>query len=137
MAKLMGVLLAGLMLVGCATTKPEMSNDMYQHVARTHVAIEYCNRQGWISPDVAATGKRGIESKINQYTYDYERLNNEVKWINGFKDKPNQGDCNKLAMEIQGYNQINQIQNKQTDTDIQFRNTTCNRMGTQTFCTTY
>ena len=147
MIKMMGVLLAGLVLVGCATTKPEMPGSIYSEAAKLHVGIEYCVRMGWLSPDLGAIGKRGIESRINEYSYDYERLNSEARMINSDSQKPNQGDCNKAAMDIQGYNQNNTLQNQaardnQRETqeiinNTRMQNTYCNRIGNQTVCSTY
>ena len=67
MTKTINILLAGLMLGGCATTKPEMTSTTYSEAARMHVAVEYCVRIGWISPDIGASGKRAIENTISQY----------------------------------------------------------------------
>ena len=145
--RLLSVLLAGLVLTGCSMSKPIMDEALYTEVAKAHVGIEYFARMGWMSSDVVTFGKRAIATKINQYSYDEERLNGKAKLINSFETKPNQDDCNKVAMEVQGYNQRNTLQN-QTGRDNQretqelinstrMQNTYCNRIGTQMFCNTY
>ncbi len=146
--KIIGVLLAGLMLVGCATTKPVMPNDMYGAIAGIHVDIERCSNLGWLPLDLKTSGKQFISNQLGQYNFDSTKLDTEANWINNLRSKPDQNYCNKLAGDIQGYNQRTKVQDnspQQSDyrdvqqmiNDMRVRSTTCNTVGKRTTCSTY
>ncbi len=147
MIKAIGVLFAGLMLVGCATTKPEMPGNKYTEAAKDYMYINHCNSQGWMPPDIAAAGSIGLKAIVNSYTFNADKLNKEIDWVNVNYDKPTLSDCRSLSMKIQEYNQRNVAQNQidrnnQRDTqdiinNTRIKNTFCNRIGTQTTCSTY
>lgn len=135
------------LLSGCATTKPEMPDAEYARLSKYYLAVNYCNWKGWITPDVAASGKRLIDSNVSRYSVDLDRFNREAKALNNSGDKPSQGDCNQVAMSIQeqtqtiaAHNQAVVESNRNTQDFInstKIQNTYCNRIGTQTFCNTY
>lgn len=146
--KLITVLFAGLLLAGCSTpTKPEMSSEEYTRYAKTSVLLSYCTWQGWVTPDIAALGKRYLESNVKSFAFDFKKLNNEVEFFNNQEEKPTRGNCNELSASIysrhqtiQSNNQTVEYNNQQTQELInstKIRNTYCNRIGTSTLCSTY
>ena len=135
----MGVLFAGLMLVGCATTNQVMQEDQYASFARSLYGINHCSESGRLPPDVTAKGINILKNKINTYQYYPERLKAFVELKASEGNVPSDSDCNQLAVIIHGQSQANAtynqpIQNYQINQPI---NTVCNRIGTQTMCTTY
>lgn len=135
-------------LTGCATTpKPVMSDADYTNYAKAWMGVQYCNRKGWISPDVSASGQRMVVANLQQYSYDSTRVDREMFSLNLQGFAPTQEDCNTLAMAIQDRSQQIAIHNQNVEANqratqelinsTKIKNTYCNRIGTQTFCNTY
>ena len=139
--------LAFLGLVGCATQRPQMPDDHYSGFAGRWVAVNYCAYKGWMDPSTAALGKTYVNYDVSTWTYDQSRLNTRVSFLQGEATKLSQGDCNRLAVAIQGRKQ--QVDRQNATTEIQHQttqeilNTTrptqtyCNRIGTQVLCNSF
>ena len=136
------------LLVGCATQpKPEMSSEDYTKFSKTWIGIHLCNNKGWISPDIAAKGKRFATGILNQYSYTVDRIDQGIRNQEAQGYSPTQGDCNELAMLIAEKDQQIAIHNQQVDNNhvanqeyinsTKLKNTYCNKIGTQVFCNTY
>ena len=139
MTKLMSVLLGGLLLGGCATANQMMADDQYESFARSFYGITQCSDSGRLPADVTAKGINILKGKINTYQYYPERLKAFVELKASEGNTPSDADCNQLAVIIHSQSQVNAtynqpVQNYQIN---QPRNTVCNRIGTQTMCTTY
>lgn len=140
--KLFSVLLAGLVLTGCATTKPEMTEATYTSIAKAAVSLDYCTHQGWVSPEVSAKGKRLIITNANKYAFDTATFELAYQKENQNNNRLTSGECNVWASQIL-VNSANSAPvnnyNDQQDyiSSTKSNQTYCNRIGTQTFCTTY
>jgi len=141
-------LLASIVLVGCATTpKPELSDADYTKYSTSWVGLNYCNSKGWISPELAASGKRILISTIQRYSYNAERFDREASYVDKRDSAPTTADCNTLAMHISeqkqrtdSINQANAYNQQQEQAFINSTksvNTYCNKIGAQTFCNSY
>jgi hypothetical protein len=146
--RLLPVLLASLVLAGCAATpKPVLDDVGYAGFAKAYIAGDYCSWKGWISPDIAAAGNRFLGSTLNGYSFDKHRFDVEVDQVGNSGYKPTQGDCNQMAMAVQKRQQTINIQNQATMDNEQstasylestkMRNTFCNKIGTQILCNSY
>lgn len=147
MTRLFSVLITGLVLTGCATTKPEMPGNKYTEAAKDYVAISYCNSQGWMPTNIAASGNVGLRQIVNGYTFSPEKMDKEIDFVKASYAAPTLSRCRELSMQIEEYNQRNVAQNQvdrnnQRDTqdminNTRIKNTFCSRIGTQTICSTY
>lgn len=146
--RVLSFMFVSLALVGCATApKPMMPAEKYESFAKLSSLLNQCIRQGWITPDIAASGNRFLIANVNSYNVDVDRLDKNVAWFNEYGQKVTQGDCNQMAatissrkQTIQANNQSNAYNQQQTQEFInstRISNTSCNRIGTQTFCSTY
>ena len=139
------LMVSGLVLAGCAATpKPEMTDNEYWETARTYIQLHTCNTQGWISPETAATGLRYYGYKLNRYTWNVARLDNQVADLQKGGYVVSQPECKQLALGIHTLDQrVKATQQASDSTPSDFgtasrsTNTYCNRIGQQTFCRTY
>lgn len=146
MNKIVCVVLAGLILAGCATQRPQMSEDQYQSFARTWATIGFCNNKGWIDSDTAARGQTYVNSAVGTYTFDRDRMGNALAQV-GKAAPPSQEDCRMLSMNIHQRKQQIENQNAQNATQQQeaqkiinstkSTQTYCNKIGTQVLCNSY
>lgn len=147
MTRIFAVVLSTLLLAGCASTPRAMLDDGgYESYANSYVGLNSCGSSGKMSPDVAARGLAQIKTNINQYAYYPQRLAVFVENAQRDNEPGTQEQCNQLAMAIYGRKQQIDNQNQAYQADQAELNrvlnnrtmqTYCNRVGTQTLCTTY
>lgn len=139
------VMVAGLILVGCAATpKPELQVMQYQSAARDMFAVHSCTATGKLSPELGALGDTYLKSRVSQYSFDTARLNAATQEASNTPITSE--ECNVLAMKIQKRKQQIDIQNQNNQMATEQMNainnqrsnqTYCNKIGTQVFCNTY
>ena len=147
MKTLFTMLLVSGVLVGCATQpKPVMSDAQYTEIGKGWIAIQACTKRGVITPEVSATGQRYMEGVLSYNTYDRSTLNARINWLKKNTSDPTDAECNLLAAAIhkkqQQINLHNENVQMQQDQINQMNanlptQTYCNKLGTQTFCSTY
>lgn len=140
------VLLTSMVVVsGCVTSKPKLPDSQYSAFAERLSAVHQCGVKGYISPSDGASGLTYAKADLDTWLYDTARMMNTINAVEGTVN-PSQGDCNSIAMtvaqrrnEINETNQFNQQQQQawQNFQQSQPKTTTCNQIGTQTFCSTY
>lgn len=144
----------GVSLTGCATNPP-MPAEKYDDAAKIYVGIYQCGVSGRISPDSVVWGKRIMNDSLAQtYSYDLDLLNQKISSLVQYSNaQPSTEDCNKVAILATEYKQkveanelanqrlvnsltlVNdQIQQAYAQPSVNTVNTTCNQVGTQTFC---
>lgn len=149
MNKLMVSVMAGLILAGCATQKPQMAESQYFGFAKAWHTIGWCAYKGWMDVNTAARGKTYVTTTMNQYSFDRQRMDQESRSpaVAAALDQVTEGDCRNAAVSIHTRKQ--QIDNQNATAEIQQReaqnmikatkptNTYCNKIGTQVLCNSF
>ena len=136
-------ILLALGVVGCATTKPQLPEEKYSLFAQAYAGFERCALLGHISTEIAAQGQQAGLRILNQYSFDPSKVTAEVSKTKEFDD-PTKEWClsNELSIRrtvqntAQTQNQTQQ-QSPQNYMPVIPHQTHCNRVGTQTLCTTF
>lgn len=138
LSKLSLTVVTGLLLSGCATQNAnlEMSSKEYS----THLFILnstiYCGISGMNSPEITSLGIKYSEDNLGRYGYSSSKIRNDLANIKDSLRSPSKEECNAMAIAI------NQRKNELGTPGIQGGSpnsgyTFCNRMGTQTMCSTF
>lgn len=147
MDKLIGVVLSGLILAGCASPRPQMPEENYGRFARGWAGIHHCNAAGNIDPEITALARTYIVASLNPYSYDRVRIEVESRQQAESNARPSIQDCRELAAMV--YSRKQQIDNQNATAAIQQReaqnminatkpaNTYCNKIGTQVLCNSF
>ena len=138
--RILPVILLALGVVGCAVTpKPEAPEGLYTSFAQAYVGFERCALLGYISPEIAAKGQQAGLKIQNQYSFNSVIVTEQVNKAKEFAD-PSKDFClsNELALRRteQATVQV-QPQTSQNYMPVVPHQTHCNRVGTQTLCTTF
>ena len=140
------ILIAALVLTGCATTKQELTSYDYEKVAVTYAGSHRCVIAGHIPPENAALGMNYSTAGLSGATYDASRLQQRIDQLENLPSWPSEQECNQLAITIEREkqriatnNQNNQANQEAWDRAVNNRSkqTYCNKIGTQLFCNTY
>lgn len=138
------IALVSLVLLACATAqaaKPEMPVLGYTQAAKMYVGVARCGKTGLMDPATAAYGVSAVKDLISPYAYDTARLDAEVNEWAQAPVGPTKEQCNEMAMVIQEWKQGHDAKQGQQVSAMaptpQPVYTTCNKIGTQTFCNTY
>lgn len=142
MDKLKPLLLITL-LAGCATaTKPALPEHEYTALPRAMAAIEKCGQTDLIPIDLVAWGRSYSGNFLSRHTYDAQRIQQSYT---GFEQSinPSAADCKELHTQLlmrkQREDKAVVTRSQQQEEPSVFtptRRTHCNKIGTQTFCTT-
>ena len=147
MKKIVCAAVAGLMMVGCATQRPQMPDERYAGFARAWNTVGRCVSSGWMDADTAARGRTYISSAMNTYTYSQEDMRDTINGEANRMPSISPEQCRMAAMDIQMRKQ--QIANQNAQTDMQQREvqnminatkptqTYCNKIGTQVLCNSF
>lgn len=139
------IALSAFLLAGCATPRPQLPDQNYTSFAKFFVGINKCVQNGYMSPETGALANRYVKADLNTWTFNEVVLRERVMQISD-QLNPTEGDCRLVAMKTaEEKNQIDannaQVQKEseawQSIQPQQPVNTTCNKVGTQTFCNTY
>lgn len=140
-ARLSSLCLVAFGLVGCASTPAFTTGEDYIRFAETWSATHSCSRSGNLDASTAATGIAIMQTKLKQTRHDAALLQREIGTAN--KKTWSVEGCRSLAVAIHGWsNQQSSSASSAYEAGKAFTNsmpkqTICNRIGTQTFCSTY
>ena len=137
------------LLTGCAaapTPKKVMTGEDYRNFSRMRIGIEKCSESGRIDIATTARSLTVIDSTIERYDYEPGVL--RQYYVRHSSETPNDSDCRSLAVIVEQNRQRTEAQNQANaaaaQTNQSFINpiprstqTYCNRIGTQTLCSTY
>lgn len=143
MKKILVSLVAGLLLAGCATQKPQMSEGDYSRFSKGWAAIHQCHSSGYIDTDTAALAKRYMGGTMQQYVFDSNKMDNQANWYLRNGSSPSQDDCRNLAVSVRTRQQQIAENNAQLSAQsspamgTKPTSTYCNRIGTQVFCNSF
>lgn len=143
--KTIGYFLTLLALAGAAVAaKPEMTEDQYKQHAVMWAGIPKCNAAGHIDPALAAWGLTDVQTSASKYEFDRDRMRSIVAELQNHE--PSVENCRGAAMALAGrkqaIDQANRSSSPQARWDNEWvtplpRRTICNKVGTQTLCSTY
>lgn len=133
------------LLTGCATApKPVLPEAQYSSAAWEWYAVSRCGTLGKMDLATASLGKTYLQSSLNEYVFDSNKMQAEINQIN---TTPEQEQCNALAMKIINIKQRIAVNNEQVELNqratqevlnsTKIKNTYCNKIGSQLFCNTY
>lgn len=133
-----------LVLSGCAVTKPHLSMVQYGQAAAEEFEVEQCGVSGRMALETVALGKTFIRQTLSRYQYDVGMLNESFRNAQRGASTPSYETCNKHAIKIlaikqqQASAQATRTNQAAESSSFNFpKQTICNRIGTQTFCTSY
>ena len=132
------VILLALGVAGCAALpKPEMTEQQYSEASRNWYALHQCNQQGFIPPEVVASGVHLITQNLAGYSYDSGKLDAMVRILER-SYSPTVGDCNQIALVIHTNTPKVVAQQPAYVAPVYVpKNTFCNRVGTQMLCNSF
>lgn len=144
--RILPFILLALGVAGCATTpKQELTEAQYDSTSRIWVGMDKCLQQGEIDTTLVAQGRNIVQSNLNQVVFDSQKLNTQINTLRQDTASVSKKDCTELAIAIQQRKQ--QIEDSRrtvavapaqpTYTPPVIGQTHCNRVGTQTLCTTF
>jgi hypothetical protein len=130
-----GLLAALVLLTGCSS----LSEGKRNYFARAWIGLHNCQAKGLMDAQTAGMGRAWINSQLSKS--DAVQLNASVKELAPQAPQFVQGDCDRLAGDLQGLREVERSQPSE-DTQVVYtpvvpRQTYCNRFGTQTFCSSY
>jgi hypothetical protein len=148
MLKQLGLVAIIFGLVGCATpTLPEMYEYDYQTAAVAIRDIHECHSAGHIDTTTAARGRNYIQSRLNKYTWDRERLSISISTLEALTSDEMKPRCKNIALSIEQQKQQIDISNAVYDMQRQnlqniinqnkTTNTYCTGSGSSYFCRSY
>jgi len=139
-------LVSAIGLHGCATQS--LAKGDYDRIAHTWASIARCSESGRMDADTASTGQQIIRQRLANSTYDKDLMDAALRRFsqNRFYDET----CRATAVTILGWEkQRNQQRQDRQETNEALRSATesiraatpkqtyCNKIGTQVFCSTY
>ena len=141
--RILPLILVSLGVVGCAVpVKPEAPEGLYTAFAQAYVGFERCALLGYISPEIAAKGQQAGLKILNQYSFNSNTVSEQVNKAKEFTD-PSKEFCLSNELSLRRTEQFTaQTQNQVQQTPQNYmpvipHQTHCNRVGTQTLCTTF
>ena len=134
--------LAPILMIGCASTpRQEMPDSIYTAYGRAWLIFDLCAKSGNIPPDTAAQGQLMLQEQMHRYQFSPDTFNKRLVWLSTMHPSASNEACIQAAMDVARHKQ--QIENnRQANAFNQQANsrpvqTTCNRVGTQTFCNSF
>jgi hypothetical protein len=146
--KLLAVLgVAAAALTGCASApKPIMSLDEQSKGGFLMAGLNQCTANGMMDAYIASRGRGFLESRLNKFAYDPANVQAGFDKAMRSGKEPSRADCASMAITVHTWiGEVNAV-NEREARDRQImqdavnnrpRNTYCNRVGTQTLCSTY
>lgn len=143
----LSLVLISLVFVGCATQRPQMTEEMYSSFGKGWALLHHCSAEGLLDASDAARGRTYMVATMNNYLFEGSRIDAEAYQHIQSNSKPSIQDCRNLNVSIQGRRQ--QIENHNAQTAMQQQEaqsminatkstqTYCNRIGTQVLCNSF
>lgn len=129
--------MGSVVLVGCVSPKPVMTEEGYRQYAGKWVVINECISRGWMDPDTGARGRRYIQAELGGIQFDTEKLNNLSKEFASDVGGLKQSHCNAVATYIAERKQQIDNHNEMVERDIQQSNQMrSSQQSKQVFCNT-
>ena len=134
------VLCLAILVVGCATQRPAMTEDIYQNHAKGVAVIYHCYIENVFDADTAAAGKALVNGSMNRYIYDQKYM---IQLVQGISKEYALGQCKEAAVTIAEYRQRQNAANQRSaPTAPQYQYSTpartiCNNIAGQILCSTY
>lgn len=147
MIKIISAVLIGLVLSGCATQRPQMTDAQYREFSYAWATLHQCNMAGEINGEMAAKGRVYLTTTMSGYSFDGQRIKSEADNKVVYGSKPTAEECRALNSSI--YGRKLQIENQNAQATMQYResnnmmqtnkptNTYCNKIGTQVLCNSF
>lgn len=137
--KFLLVLCLAVLVVGCATARPPMSEYNYQSFARSAAIATHCYEANVFDADTAATARIMINNRINEYAYDQAYLTQLAKEVS---KEYALAHCKEAAVLIAEYRQRVAANQQQSQAAPQYqyvppKRTICNNIAGQVLCSTY
>jgi hypothetical protein len=126
-------------LAGEAAAKPPLPEAFYTSMSQDWVTLHACGASGKMSPETAALGVGYIRQMLTRYEVDQDRMSDLVKQAGDAEMDVITLRCNALAMKVLEVKQSQQqrAQAPAPQANHLPRNTVCNQVFGQTYCTTY
>ncbi len=142
------VILFGLIAATPAIAKPELPDHMYRDIPIEIVAMRSCGIKGWLSPELAATGRQLLLKSLQNYEYDETRMGTSMRVVEKRPQEVSVEYCNSRAVFIWEAKANIQAEappvqaappsnRSWRDLDNTPRTTNCSTYFGQTSCTTY
>lgn len=129
------LLLSLVALTGCAIKGTPLPDSRYDDFARSIVGAQRCAEEGHMSIELAAKGWQVMKTNLNSWTYDDYRLRATMDTFYRAEPPP-RNICVALAMKISENTQAPKVTWVEPTINMP-KYTMCNRIGTQTLCSTY
>lgn len=142
MFKLMCVV-AGLVLAGCATQRPELPEAYYLQNSGYWATFTRCHEQGMLNTELTAIASSEFKRIMSSYSVDTERFNREAKEAYQKYSRPSQNACSQIAVTMTEKKQQREMniqsamREPQSNNNYQIKQTYCNKIGNQTLCSSY
>lgn len=141
LARFSGLCLVVIGLVGCSSAPAFTTGEDYIRFSETWAATNSCSRAGNLDASTAAAGIAVMQNRLKQTRYDAALLQREI----GTAEKKTWSveSCRSLAVAIHGWSTrsnasvSSSYEAGKAFTDAMPKQTICNRVGTQMFCSTY
>lgn len=143
MKKLLCTAVTGLMLVGCATQRPELPEAYYLQNSGYWATFTRCHEQGMLNTELTAIASSEFRRIMSGYSVDTERFNREAKEAYHKYSAPSQNVCSQIAVNMTEKKQQREMnihsaaRDPQSNNNYQIKQTYCNKIGNQTLCSSY
>lgn len=137
--KVIYAFLPTIFLQGCASPMPD---GHYSNLGRLYAGVEYCYKNDEMDVYSASDTQDAIRYVLSTWKYDNTRFNNTVNQYNQM-----QFDCKDIKLtayqitsRVSERKESNIENTKQLNSNLndnRIKNTFCNKIGTQTICSTY
>lgn len=138
------VALLASVVAGCATTKPEMTEQDYKMIALSNYAVEQCVLNKHMEMSLGAKSQVFLMDQFNSKKGDKQRLAHATSVYSKEYPAITELECTKLGLELTKMVQQREVQLQKPAPIIvehsepsRTVNTYCNRTGTHTFCNSY
>lgn len=152
LTKLLRLAVTAMLLSSAVTAMADdLSDEGYRDMVGIHSSVEYCGANGFIDPATTATGLLFVQQiYVIGKTIDRAKVDGLMQVWKNESFRPNQTQCNDLAVKINVKKQRDEQRAKQSayqrrEVDSltnQLQNavpktTYCNKIGNQVMCNTY
>lgn len=144
-----GLGLIGLLVAGCATTRPSLPDAAYVQVAKDWVVPMRCTQIGAMDAPTAATAQQLVQESLQNWVVDQSRLNAVIAEFHQYSvnSPPPQDVCASFAVRIHAkakdregniaYAKQAREEQARLINATRIKNAACNHLGGQTFCSSY
>ncbi len=133
------VLCLAVLVVGCTTPRPPMSDAVAQQTAFSTAVIVRCYEAGEFDADTVAAGRTMVNNFASRYTYDTDQL---LRMAQNYSVADATSKCKEMAVTIASYRQQVAANQRSAPATPQYQyvqpaRTICNNIAGQILCSTY